>query len=523
MKKKMIITCFPQIWSSKEIDRYWNWGPVDPWSNDEVLALLKVRSSMENWFTDFTWEHVSRRLAELGFKRSAEKCKEKFEEESRYFDSITYNKSYRFFSDLEELCTHEESNAQIVAEKIQKMEKTNGEEEEEEDKMGKEESRNEETLLVVANPTVENNREVARKSKSKKRKRHQQKFEMLKGFCEDMVGKLMARQQELHNKLLEDMVRRDEENIAREEAWKKQEMDRINKEIEIRAHEQAIASDRQATIIDFLKKLTSKGSQNQCLGERNGEEEVLEVPNSLNPPTSPSLILAQNKAEVPTSSTMGHLVHQNPSSCPSKNKPNVPTSSIETLVPQNTNATHDPTSPNVPTSSSTLSLTSQNPNSFNTQNNPLAPTSFSTNNPPPNPIFESNDKENHGKRWPRDEVLALINLRCNLYSSGEDKEGAKGPLWERISQGMSELGYKRSAKRCKEKWENINKYFRKTKDANKKRSLDSRTCPYFHQLSHLYKQGTLVAPSDQGAPENRSPSSPGKPFKFTGNSTEIFS
>lgn len=33
---------------------------VDPWSTDEVLALLRIRSSMENWFPEFTWEHVSR-------------------------------------------------------------------------------------------------------------------------------------------------------------------------------------------------------------------------------------------------------------------------------------------------------------------------------------------------------------------------------------------------------------------------------------------------------------------------------
>lgn len=33
---------------------------IDPWSNDEVLALLRIRSSMENWFPEFTWEHVSR-------------------------------------------------------------------------------------------------------------------------------------------------------------------------------------------------------------------------------------------------------------------------------------------------------------------------------------------------------------------------------------------------------------------------------------------------------------------------------
>lgn len=35
--------------------------PMDPvWTNDEVLALLRIRSSMENWFPEFTWEHVSR-------------------------------------------------------------------------------------------------------------------------------------------------------------------------------------------------------------------------------------------------------------------------------------------------------------------------------------------------------------------------------------------------------------------------------------------------------------------------------
>lgn len=31
-----------------------------PWSNEEVLALLRIRSSFENWFPEFTWEHVSR-------------------------------------------------------------------------------------------------------------------------------------------------------------------------------------------------------------------------------------------------------------------------------------------------------------------------------------------------------------------------------------------------------------------------------------------------------------------------------
>ncbi|KAF2594250.1 hypothetical protein F2Q70_00045570 [Brassica cretica] len=39
-----------------------------------------------------------------------------------------------------------------------------------------------------------------------------------------------------------------------------------------------------------------------------------------------------------------------------------------------------------------------------------------------------------------------------------------------------------------EKWENINKYFKKVKESNKKRPLDSKTCPYFHQLEALYNE-----------------------------------
>ncbi|KAL2503693.1 Duplicated homeodomain-like superfamily protein [Abeliophyllum distichum] len=75
---------------------------------------------------------------------------------------------------------------------------------------------------------------------------------------------------------------------------------------------------------------------------------------------------------------------------------------------------------------------------------------------------------------------------------------------------MSKLGYNRNAKRCKEKWENINKYFKKVKESNKKRPEDSKTCPYFHQLDALYREraktdassnpGFLMKPENQMMP-----------------------
>jgi hypothetical protein len=85
------------------------------------------------------------------------------------------------------------------------------------------------------------------------------------------------------------------------------------------------------------------------------------------------------------------------------------------------------------------------------------------------------------------EVQALINLRTSMDNKYQENV-PKGPLWEEISSAMKNLGYNRNAKRCKEKWENINKYFKKVKESNKKRPEDSKTCPYFHQLDALYKE-----------------------------------
>lgn len=96
-------------------------------------------------------------------------------------------------------------------------------------------------------------------------------------------------------------------------------------------------------------------------------------------------------------------------------------------------------------------------------------------------------QHNSSSRWPRTEVEALISVR-STFDLHYQENSPKGPLWEEISAAMKKLGYDRSAKRCKEKWENINKYFKRVRDSNKKRPEDSRTCPYFHLLDNLYKQ-----------------------------------
>ncbi|KAI5073027.1 hypothetical protein GOP47_0011040 [Adiantum capillus-veneris] len=103
----------------------------------------------------------------------------------------------------------------------------------------------------------------------------------------------------------------------------------------------------------------------------------------------------------------------------------------------------------------------------------------------------------NSRRWPKVEVLALIRVRTSLEPRFQEA-GPKAQLWEEVSSSMVSLGFSRSAKRCKEKWENINKYYRKTKD-NVGRKLRpenaTKTCPYFHQLELLYERGILASPN----------------------------
>lgn len=94
------------------------------------------------------------------------------------------------------------------------------------------------------------------------------------------------------------------------------------------------------------------------------------------------------------------------------------------------------------------------------------------------------------KRWPKSEVQALIALRTS-FDHKFRTVGAKGSIWEEISVGLSNMGYSRTAKKCKEKWENINKYFKRTVESGKKRPETAKACPYFQELEILYKSGFI--------------------------------
>lgn len=99
---------------------------------------------------------------------------------------------------------------------------------------------------------------------------------------------------------------------------------------------------------------------------------------------------------------------------------------------------------------------------------------------------------NNKTRWPEAEVQALIALRTALDHKFR-LSGAKGSTWEEISAGMQMMGYNRTEKKCKEKWENINKYFKRLTESGKQQLPNGKSCQYLHNLDLLYRNG-LVNP-----------------------------
>lgn len=80
------------------------------------------------------------------------------------------------------------------------------------------------------------------------------------------MKKMMGQQEEMHNKLLQDILKRDQEKLAIEEAWKKHEIHKLNSELQLMAHQQALAAHRHATLIQFFNNFsTTTGCNNKTL------------------------------------------------------------------------------------------------------------------------------------------------------------------------------------------------------------------------------------------------------------------
>ncbi|KAI0493673.1 hypothetical protein KFK09_023794 [Dendrobium nobile] len=455
------------------------------WPRQETLALLKVRSEMDAAFRDATlkgplWEDVSRKLAELGYKRSAKKCKEKFENVHKYYKRTKEGragrqdgKSYRFFSQLEAL--HSATTTPATVSLFSSASKTADASVPSGSSMAAPPADRIQPpppqlsalgpdmppIAAAAGISFSSNTSSSSSSDSDEdtddggagagdgsRKRKREGWPCGRGktmaFFEGLMKQLMEQQEAMQQRFLETIEKREQDRMFREEAWKRQEMARLNREYELMAQERTMTANRDAAVISFLQKFTG--------GVTNPPNPLLEV------------------------ATVSAPAAHEPSPPPQEDRPESQRSQQGNEI-----VIHQPSVSSEPAASAAevaLEVVADG-----------CPDVVSLSKPSPS------------ARWPKAEVLALIKLRSELDMRYLEA-GPKGPLWEEISLGMKRLGYNRSAKRCKEKWENINKYFKKVKEGNKKRPEDAKTCPYFHELDALYrrKQQQESAPTTNPAP-----------------------
>lgn len=417
----------------------------------------------------------------MGYQRNAKKCKEKFENVHKYYKKTKDGragrqdgKSYRFFSQLEALyggqqttsAQLESSNAAVaaaaslltgVAPTQQQQQQLQLANKPSEDYNASAQRPSEVSTGVTLSDSSEDDYDepesgeaVERTSLSKKRKRMETSGKSGTSakldFFETLMKNLLDKQESLQKKFLEFMERREQDRQVREEAWRRQENVRLAREHDLRTQEHALAATRDAALVAFLQKITGQTLQLPQLPTRP----PLAVPPLVVPPSIDSVVAAAAQKQ-----QQQHQQQQQQQQAQSATPPPAPPASATPtsqalVLASAADADHDKDS-------------SIDPNS---------------------------------KRWPKPEVLTLIKLRSDMEPRFQEA-GPKGPLWEEISQGMACLGYNRNQKRCKEKWENINKYFRKTKESNKKRPENAKTCPYFHQLDTLYRSGVLGTPSNK--------------------------
>jgi hypothetical protein len=361
---------------------------------------------------------------EHGYQRSGKKCREKFENLYKYYKKTKEGKAgrqdgkhYRFFRQLEALYG-ETSNTNSVPEthypghglRFHSMSQTITQANQEafqpqkhcdslslsnSSEYGSSSSDdNDLSTAALDNDSVE---------KRRKRKGGRSWKAKIKDFIDSQMRKLMEKQEAWLEKLMKTLEQKEQERMLREEEWRKQEADRIDREHKFWAKERAWIEARDAALMEALQKLTG--------------------------------------SEVKASSSEGPLM------------------------------------------AAEIQNHSENQNEDESE------------------ILNNGGKGNQS--WPESEIMRLIQLRSAMeFRFRQSGCSSEEVLWEEIAGKMASLGYDRSGLLYKDKWESINDYQRRSKEGNKKRKENSRSCGYFqNNESSLYNQGGAYCEITEQEPE----------------------
>lgn len=94
--------------------------------------------------------------------------------------------------------------------------------------------------------------------RKRKRKKVKDQLDSMVNFLESLVNQIMEHQENLHLKFTQVIERLDQERREREEAWRKQELAKFEREAEARAREKAMATSREVAIVSYFEKITGQ-------------------------------------------------------------------------------------------------------------------------------------------------------------------------------------------------------------------------------------------------------------------------
>ncbi|XP_068642005.1 trihelix transcription factor GTL1-like [Aristolochia californica] len=291
-------------------------------------------------------------------------------------------------------------------------------------------------------------------------------------FFQELMKQVMMKQESLQKQLMDTLEKRENERIAREEAWKQQKMEAMRQNYEMWAQERACAASRDFGLISLLEKfMHQQNDLSKSAGisqmEQDWKEKIDPNHNAFHS-TKEHHSFPEDEAHCELQ-TAGQQIHLERFSKCSYVEECRHKEDIRHNNGCDTSCSYYPSS-KVQAHIGPQSAEEQLhlPNSAVGEGKTIVGI--------------------NKKRWPSSEVQALIKLRIAFEHKFQTKT-PRDQLWQEISRDLSSMGYSHSGKKCKEKWENINKYFKKAKICGKLQSKNLSMCSYFRELDIFYEHG----------------------------------
>ncbi|TKY53054.1 Trihelix transcription factor PTL [Spatholobus suberectus] len=216
---------------------------------------------------------------EHGYQRSGKKCREKFENLYKYYKKTKEGKAgrhdgkhYRFFRQLEALYGDNSNTVSVpetnVVSSIHFQASSHAPSQTNQDKFQSHSNKHCDSLSLTNSTNFDtsssddddNDHSMENESMEKRRKRKSGRSckVKIKDFIDSQMRKMVDKQKEWLDKLVKTLEEKEKERMLREEEWRKQEANRLEREQKFWAKERAWIEARDAALMEALQKLTGR-------------------------------------------------------------------------------------------------------------------------------------------------------------------------------------------------------------------------------------------------------------------------